>query len=74
MTHESAAQKQYEIKISGQLDACWHAWFDGFTIIESADGNTMLKGMVRDQAALYGVLKKVNNLGLTLLAVNVQPS
>ena len=74
MRQENAAQKQYEIKICGQLDDCWHAWFDGFAFVATADGNTLLQGSVCDQAALYGVLRKVNNLGLTLMAVNVRSS
>jgi hypothetical protein len=46
-------------------------WFDGLTITQESDGDTRLTGVVADQSALYGLLRKVRDLGLTLLAVNV---
>lgn len=64
----------YNIKIAGPLDALWQAWFEGLTISATDDGNTLLQGPIRDQAALHGVLRKINNLGLTLLAVHRQPA
>jgi len=63
----------YEITIEGCLDSRWRAWFDGLSIRSTAGDRTVLSGPVRDQAALYGVLKKINNLGLTLVAVNRRP-
>ena len=48
----------------------WQAWFEDLTITPTDDGNTMLHGFLVDQAALHGVLKRVNNLGLTLISVN----
>jgi hypothetical protein len=39
------------------------------TITHAPDGTTTLAGPVRDQTALYGLLDKARNLGLTLLAV-----
>jgi hypothetical protein len=66
------AQTVYHIKIKGHLDARWQEWFDGLTIISTADGHTLLSGPIHDQAALHGVLKKINNLGLTLISVNPQ--
>ena len=62
----------YHIKIEGHLDARWQEWFDGLTITRTADGHTLLSGPIHDQAALHGVLKKINNLGLTLISVNPQ--
>jgi hypothetical protein len=58
-----------QIRIQGNLDQKWSDWFDGFTIIPQADGETLLTGMVVDQAALYGILLKLHNLGLLLLSV-----
>jgi hypothetical protein len=64
----------YEIRIKGHLDACWVKWFDGLAITLDENGNTLLSGLVADQAALHGILKKVRDVGLPLLSVNsVQP-
>jgi hypothetical protein len=61
----------YEIRLKGHLEARWGQWFDGLTVTLEEDGSTLLSGPLADQAALHGVLKKVRDLGLTLLAVNV---
>jgi hypothetical protein len=64
----------YQIRLQGRLDPQWAAWFDGLTITVTAHGDTLLTGPVVDQAALHGLLKKVRDLGLPLLAVNrMQP-
>jgi hypothetical protein len=60
----------YQIKVQGQLSADWHAWFDGMTITQDAFGTTLITGPVADQAALHGLLRKVRDLGLTLLALS----
>jgi hypothetical protein len=59
----------YHIKVKGILDRQWSDWFDGFTIMPQPDDETLLVGTVRDQAALYGVLNKIRDLGLPLLMV-----
>ena len=59
----------YRIEVQGRIGAEWSDWFDGFVIIPRADGQTLLTGSVVDQAALYGVLLKLHNLGLILLLV-----
>ena len=59
----------YEIWIDGQLDPRWSTWFDGWTITHTADGTTTLRGPAPDQAALYGQIARLRDLGLTLLAV-----
>ncbi len=59
----------YEIRLKGRLSTDWSPWFDGLTIIHDDEGNTRLAGQVVDQAALYGLLDKARDLGLTLLAV-----
>ncbi len=66
--------KVYEIRLKGHLEARWVEWFDGLAITLEENGNTLLSGPVADQAALHGLLKKVRDLGLTLLSVNsVEP-
>ena len=60
----------YEIRIKGHLDDKWADWFEGLTITLEDNGVTLLRGLVVDQAALYGLLRKVRDLGMPLLAVN----
>ena len=64
----------YEIHIAGHLPSRWSAWFEGLAVAPEPDGTTRLSGPVVDQAALYGLLKKVRDTGLTLIAVNQIPS
>jgi hypothetical protein len=59
----------YCIRIRGHLDAAWSDWFDGLTIAQEDDGTTTLEGTLVDQAALYGLLSRMRDLGATLLAV-----
>lgn len=59
----------YQIRIVGRLDQHWSAWFDGFQITYDADGNTSLTGVVVDQAGLMGLINKVRDLGLSLIAL-----
>ena len=66
---QTKANQHYQIEIKGQLDAHWHEWFDDLTLTLTEDGNTVLSGIIADQAALHGVLKKINNLGLKLISV-----
>ena len=64
------AQDRYQIRVKGHLSSDWSDWFDGFTITNGEDGETLLCGLIVDQAALYGLLNKISNLGLPLLSVN----
>jgi hypothetical protein len=64
----------YAIRLKGSLDARWGQWFEGLTIALEENGDTLLSGPLADQAALHGLLKKVRDLGLTLLSVNQLPS
>jgi hypothetical protein len=61
---------QFEIRVRGQLGAEWAEWFGGLSVTQEVGSDTLLRGVVADQAALYGVLRKVRDLGLPLLAVN----
>ena len=60
----------YEIRVKGHLDGHWSEWFDGLTIVNVEDGDTLLSGEIVDQSALHGVLVKVRDLGLPLIAVS----
>jgi len=60
----------YEIRIAGHLDVHWADWFDGMSITLEEDGTTLLSGPVPDQPALYGILRRVRDLGLPLVSVN----
>ena len=60
----------YEMRLKGYLDDQWSDWFEGLTITLEKDGDTLLTGPVVDQAALHGLLRKVRDLGLTLVSVS----
>jgi hypothetical protein len=60
----------YAIRVFGRLNDRWQDWFDGLTIILEDSGETVLTGPVADQAALYGLLKKIRDLGMPLISVN----
>ena len=61
---------QVEIRVQGRIDEHWSDWFDDLTITHTAEDETILSGAVADQAALYGLLAKLRDLGLHLLSVN----
>jgi hypothetical protein len=63
-------QPHYQIRVGGQLDPQWADWFGDMTIVYEAYDETVLTGPLTDQAALFGILTRVRDLGLTLLAVN----
>jgi hypothetical protein len=61
---------RYQITVEGVLDdARWSAWFDGLDVTSDAMGRTTIAGPLVDQAALHGLLTKVRDLGLPLVAV-----
>jgi hypothetical protein len=63
------ASERYRIRIDAHLDASWSAWFDGLTITQHDDGTSSLVGELVDQAALYGLLGRLRDLGASLLSV-----
>jgi hypothetical protein len=62
--------QQIEIRIKGQIDRDWSDSMGGLAIIHTNQGETILTGPIRDQAALYGLLSQMSNLGLQLNSVN----
>jgi hypothetical protein len=61
--------EQYEIRVKGHLQHDWSDWFDGLEIETLANGETLLTGPLKDQAALHGVLVRIRDLGLPLVSV-----
>jgi len=64
-----ARSEHYVIRIQGHLDARWSEWFDGWKVSLTDAGETVLSGSIADQAALLGLLTRVHDLGLALIAV-----
>ena len=60
----------YEIRLMGHLGREWTDWFGGMAVALTEDGDTLLTGPVADQAALFGLLRKVRDLGLPLVSIN----
>lgn len=65
---QSEKSIHYQIHIYEKLDSKWSEWFTDF-VITHTDGGTILEGAVADQSALYGILVKIHDLGLTLIRV-----
>lgn len=61
--------KRYEIRIQEHLSLDWVEWFEGMEIRREG-GQTILTGLIVDQAGLHGLLARVRNLNLTLLSIN----
>ena len=61
--------QRVEIRVKGRIDQDWSDWFEGLTITHTAEDETILSGTVVDQAALYGLLARLRDLGLPLLSV-----
>jgi hypothetical protein len=60
----------FEIHVRGHLNSAWSDWLEGLEIKLLDDGEMILSGSIVDQAALMGILNKLNRLNLTLLSVN----
>lgn len=58
------------IRVKGMMDEGWSEWFEGFELTYGEDDETILTGQVPDQAAFYGVIAKLRDLGIQLIAVN----
>jgi len=60
----------YQIRIKGHLGRQWTDWFSGLAITLEDNGDTLLTGLIVDQAALHGLLRKVRDLGMPLISVS----
>ena len=58
-----------EVRVKGQIDAEWSEWFEGFTVTHTDQGETILIGTLADQSALYGLIAKLRDLGLSLVSM-----
>jgi hypothetical protein len=58
----------YRIRVKGVLDSSWSDWFDNFSITTQGE-ETLMEGPVADQAALHGILSRINNLGLAIVTI-----
>ena len=70
LTEANKEPEIYEIRVKGQLDARWTNWFGDLTMTHDETGNTLFVGPVTDQAALFGLLRKVRDSGMHLLSIN----
>ena len=62
--------QRVEIRLKGQIDEHWSEWFEDLALTHTASGDTLLSGVVVDQAALHGLLAKMRDLGLSILSVS----
>lgn len=60
---------RYLFRVRGHLDPQWSDWLDGLTIEHDTDGTSCLLGEVRDQAALHGLIVRIRDIGVDLIAV-----
>jgi hypothetical protein len=63
----------YEIRVEGELANNWSDWFEGLEIRAELNGETSLRGVLIDQAALFGVLSRIQSLNLVLISVQRYP-
>jgi hypothetical protein len=61
--------QRVEIRVEGHLDQTWAEWLDGFTLSHTEQGETILAGDIKDQAALYGLIAKLRDLGVKLISM-----
>ena len=59
----------YTIRVEGFVGESWSSWFEGMAIEHEEGGETVLSGPLADEAALYGILTKIRDLGLPLVEV-----
>jgi hypothetical protein len=62
--------QRIEIRVKEQMDERWVDWLEGLEIQHANSGETILTGSVPDQAALFGLMTKLRDLGVTLISVN----
>lgn len=64
----------YQIRIEGMISDSWSEWLDGLLIESPSDDETVIRGLLLDQAALLGVLAKIHALNLAIISVEKWPS
>lgn len=69
---KETADQVYKIKLAGHLDESLTDWFHGMKFSYEQDNTTIISGKITDQSALHGILKKIRDLGLILLAVSLE--
>jgi hypothetical protein len=69
LVHRKTKMHQIEIHFKGRINQQWSGWFDSLTICDSAQDETVISGNVADQAALYGIISHLRDLGLPLISV-----
>ena len=69
----SHGPRAYDIRFKGHLEARWTARFGGLTLTAQPDGTTVIHGVLADQAALHGLLRKLRDTGLPLISVQQTP-
>ena len=62
-----------EITVRGSLNADWAEWFEGLAITHNRNGETILSGVLADQAVLHGALERIRDLNLALVSVTSRP-
>ncbi|MHC1787793.1 MAG: hypothetical protein AB9880_12120 [Christensenellales bacterium] len=60
----------YQIRVRGHLSGQWSQWFQGMSLMAADENDTVLTGQLTDQAELFGLLRKVRDLGMPLISVN----
>jgi hypothetical protein len=59
---------EVEVRIKGHIDRVWSDWLGSLAITYTEQGDTILRGQIRDQSALYGLLEKLSKIGMQLLS------
>lgn len=63
--------QKVELRVEGHLEPAWEEWLDGLRVSHAENKQTILVGEVKDQAALYGLIAKLRDLGLKLISVKI---
>ena len=63
----------YEIVVRGQPAASTTAWLGDLVVIELPGGDCLLRSRTIDQAALYGLVARMRDLGLLLVSIHRVP-
>ena len=66
-------EKGYQVRVKGRLSEAFLAWLDLPGSYDPQADETLLLVATKDQAALYGLLNRLRDLGLTLISVDSQP-